>query len=102
MAGVTRPRDRQFVSVTKDPTSGKLTARILVEWDAFLNALINAVNAVSQNGIVNHKAYTVATVPSASDNAGRSIYVTDETGGPTLAFSNGTNWLRYSDGATIS
>jgi hypothetical protein len=102
MAGVIRPRDRRVVTVEKDPQTAEITARIIVEWDAFFSALINAVNAVSQAGLVNHKAYTVATVPSASDNPGRSIYVTDEAGGPTLAFSNGTNWLRYSDGANIS
>lgn len=102
MAGVTRPRDRRVVTIEKNEISGEISARIIVEWDAFFSALINAVNAVSQGSLVNHKAYTVAAVPSAATNPGRSIYVTDESGGPTLAFSNGTNWLRYSDGAIIS
>lgn len=49
------------------------------------------------------KSYTVATVPSASaSGAGAEIYVTDETGGATLAFSDGTNWRRVQDRAVIS
>lgn len=46
-------------------------------------------------------SYTVAGVPSASP-AGRIIYVADETGGATLAFSDGTNWRRVTDNAVIS
>lgn len=47
-------------------------------------------------------AYTVATVPDATENPGLMIYVTDETDGATIAFSNGTNWLRITDGQIIS
>lgn len=44
--------------------------------------------------------YTVATVPTAE--AGYLIYVSDETGGATLAFGDGTNWRRCQDRAIIS
>ena len=48
-------------------------------------------------------SYTVATVPSASSSgAGAHIYVSDETGGETPAFSDATNWRRYADRAIIS
>ncbi len=48
-------------------------------------------------------SYTVATVPSASSpGAGAHIYVSDETGGATPAFSDATNWRRYADRAIIS
>lgn len=47
-------------------------------------------------------SYTVATVPTASEWAGSLIYVSDETGGATPAWSNGTNWKRVYDGATVS
>ncbi|MDP2358027.1 MAG: hypothetical protein Q8M31_18450 [Beijerinckiaceae bacterium] len=48
-------------------------------------------------------SYTVATVPSASTvGAGSFIYVSNETGGATIAFSDGTNWRRLSDRAIIS
>ena len=46
--------------------------------------------------------YTVATVPVATLWTGGLIYVSDELGGATIAFSNGTNWLRAQDRAIIS
>ena len=46
-------------------------------------------------------SYTVATVPSATQ-PGQMIYVTNETGGATMAFSDGTNWRRIQDRAVIS
>lgn len=46
-------------------------------------------------------SYTVATLPSAA-TAGQIIYVSDETGGAVLAFSDGTNWRRVTDRATVS
>lgn len=48
------------------------------------------------------KSYTVATVPTASEWTGGLIYVSDETGGATVAVSNGTNWVRLQDLATVS
>lgn len=47
-------------------------------------------------------SFTVAGVPAAASNARRLIYVSDETGGPTVAFSDGTNWLRVQDRAIVS
>lgn len=44
---------------------------------------------------------TVATLPSAT-TAGQLLYVSDESGGPVLAFSDGTNWLRVTDRAVVS
>ena len=46
--------------------------------------------------------YTVATLPSAATLLNGSIIVTDETGGRTIATSNGVNWLRVSDGNIVS
>ncbi len=47
-------------------------------------------------------SYTVATVPAAADHAKTLIYVSDEVGGTTIAFSDGTNWRRAQDLAVIS
>ncbi len=47
-------------------------------------------------------AYTVAGVPSASVNVRGIIYVSDEAGGATLAFSDGTNWRRVQDRAVVT
>lgn len=46
-------------------------------------------------------SYTVAAVPAASV-PGRIIYVSDEAGGATLAFSDGTQWRRVTDRAVIA
>ncbi len=48
------------------------------------------------------KSYTVATVPLATIAAGSQIYVSDESGGGVLVFSDGTNWRRVTDRAVIS
>ena len=47
-------------------------------------------------------AYTVATLPDVVANQQMQIYVTDDTDGPTPAYSDGTNWKRYKDGNVIS
>lgn len=47
-------------------------------------------------------AFTVLTVPDATLHAGAYIHVSDEVGGPVLAFSDGTNWRRVTDRAIIS
>lgn len=46
--------------------------------------------------------YTVSTAPAASAFTGCVIYVSNETGGATLAFSDGTNWRRVQDRNIIS
>ncbi len=46
-------------------------------------------------------SFTVATLPSVT-KVGGFIYVSDEVGGATMAFSNGTNWLRVQDRAIVA
>lgn len=46
-------------------------------------------------------SFSASALPSALA-AGYVIFVTDESGGPTLAFSDGSNWLRYADRAVVS
>lgn len=47
--------------------------------------------------------FAVADLPSATDyGAGAVIYVPDESGGATLAFSDGTDWRRAWDLAIVS
>lgn len=45
------------------------------------------------------RQYTVATLPSAAI-AGGAVYVSDASGSPCLAISNGTNWKRSDNAAT--
>lgn len=44
---------------------------------------------------------TVAELPEATP-AGKLLYVSDEVGGATVAFSDGTNWRRVTDNAIVS
>lgn len=55
-------------------------------------------------GAVTLDTFTTANAPSASDaGAGSVIFVSDGAGGgPILAFSDGTDWLRSDTGAAIS
>lgn len=61
------------------------------------------VTTLDVNGPIRPKSYSVAALPSAATNgAGAIIFVSDETGGAVLAFSDGTNWRRVTDRAIIS
>lgn len=48
------------------------------------------------------RSYTVATLPSAAENTGLCVFVSDEAGGATMAFSDGTDWRRVQDRAVVS
>lgn len=64
---------------------------------------VAASDVVDVGGPFRTMSYTVATLPSASTaGAGAIIYVSDETGGPVPAFSDGTNWRRSTDRAIVA
>ena len=46
--------------------------------------------------------YIVADVPAAANWTGCLIYVSDETGGATVAFSDGSDWRRVQDRAVVA
>ena len=46
-------------------------------------------------------SFTVATLPAVAP-AGQIIFVSDETGGATTAFSDGTNFRRVHDRAIVA
>jgi hypothetical protein len=71
------------------------------EWQAYIDTLDFSINLFLGDSLILEK-YTVATVPPAEDNALGIIGITDEVGGQTPAWSNGTDWLRFSDGAVIT
>ena len=68
----------------------------------FLDDLEERFNNFLLGAVVIVPEYTVLTVPAASDYDNGVIIVSDETGGRTLATSDGANWRRVSDGAIIS
>jgi hypothetical protein len=57
---------------------------------------------IAASGSVTFPSYTVATFPDAAAWVRRIIYISDEAGGATMAFSDGTNWRRMADRAIVS
>lgn len=72
----------------------------------YLDDITRLLNSNLLGSAVVFPAYTVAAVPDATIyNTGTgfgTIIVSDETGGRTLATSDGTDWRRVSDGAVVS
>lgn len=52
------------------------------------------------DGAIKVKSYTVSSLPT--NTAGGIAFVSNETGGAVLAFSDGTNWRRVTDRAVVS
>lgn len=46
--------------------------------------------------------FTVAGLPPAGNWLNHAVIVTNESGGRTIAASDGTDWRRVSDGAVVS
>lgn len=60
------------------------------------------LSALEATGPIQMATYTVATVPAAATYPRGMIYVSNEAGGATPAFSDATNWRRVADRAVIS
>jgi len=78
--------------------SGAWTNRTMAQ---LASDLASSFATLSVSGPVKVGSYTVAGLPSASA-AAQLVYVSDETGGAVLAFSDGTNWRRVTDRAVVS
>ena len=72
-----------------------------VAWATLCEAL-GIDNTTDAALIFQAKTYTVATLPSAATYPRGVVYVSNETGGATLAFSDSTNWRRVQDRAVVS
>lgn len=72
-----------------------------VAWSTLVEALGFSV-ATDATLLLQAKTYTVSTVPAAATYPRGIIYVSNETGGATLAFSDGSNWRRVQDRAVVS
>ena len=53
-------------------------------------------------GTIQLTSSTVAGLPTASTNVRRLYYVSNAAGGPTIVFSNGTNWIDLITGVTVT
>ena len=72
-----------------------------IAWNTICEAF-NLSVTTDTNLLFQPKTYTVATVPAAATYPRAIIYVSNETGGATLAFSDGTDWRRVQDRAVVS
>lgn len=74
-----------------------------IDFSTILNGTTdhNLAFTVSENGYPQAPTYTVATLPDVGIGGG-FIFVSDETGGATLAFSDGTDWRRVQDRTIVS
>ena len=73
--------------------------RVSAIWTLFFTAVADRVSGKTPVAL---QSVTVATVPPAVGYTGSIIFVSNETGGATVAFSDGTNWRRVQDRAIIS
>ncbi len=90
-SSATPPRPLQ----SNDPWANAITA--------YLTGLLSQIlSHITHQQPWEHAFYQVADLPDATEWEGATIYVTDETGGATLAYSNGTDWLRVYDNAVVS
>jgi len=67
----------------------------------FFDDIVQKNNDRISGVIANQDVFTVATLPAVGP-VGAEIFVSDETGGPVPAFSDGTNWLRGTDRTIVS
>lgn len=72
-----------------------------IAWKTVLE-MFGLTDSGSSTVIFQAPTYTVATVPAAATYPRGVIYVSNETGGATLAFSDGSDWRRCADRAVVS
>ncbi len=85
----------------------KLSPPTLLGVSARLQKWLNSLYVRVGEGPLKIQGYAKAALPTVADWGDTStfsslIYVTDEVGGPVLAFSDGTNWRRVTDRAIVS
>lgn len=111
LAAVTAATVASEAAVFSDGSNfGGITDLIAVELDLGSVAEVDTVEIelgfLVQAGILQpdqviFPTFTVSTVPIANPG-GQMIYVSDETGGAVIAFSDGVNWRRVTDRQIIS
>lgn len=92
---------RAYTTEDWDPTSKGNQIRLETIPNGGVNGDLQIGLIVTEHGYPQVPEYTVSTVPNVGVGGG-IIAVTDETGGYTLAFSDGTNWRRVQDRAIVA
>lgn len=92
-----------LLSLSKyDATLNQALYQALIKIAQRLNVALVKDGSEPMTGPLKLASFNVADAPDEATWAGSLIYVPDETGGPTVAYSNGTNWKRVYDNTTIS
>jgi hypothetical protein len=85
-------------NTTNTPTIGAHSSAL----DAWAELTVNGGGMkTNMGGPLVLASYTVAGLPGAS-GAGQLVYVSNESGGAVVAFSDGVNWRRVTDRAIVS
>ncbi len=83
-----------------------LHLKVSADGSTWSDALVVSSGANSRlviDGAVRVKSFAKAALPSAAaQGAGAILYVSDEAGGATLAFCDGSSWRRVADLAVVS
>lgn len=67
------------------------------------NTLVEALGLTDASTLLlQAHSYTVLTLPSAATYPAGLVFVSNETGGATLAFSDGSSWRRVQDRNVVS
>lgn len=90
-----------FKQVTIADTASATRALTLTGSNGGNPAIGTSAGSVQFTAIPIPPSYTVSTLPAAG-TAGGQIYVSNESGGAVLAFSDATNWRRVTDRAIVS
>lgn len=93
------PNIKQRIGVPVEHADEKLHRRVIAER---ANIGLPTDGSKAMEYPIPLKSYTVAGVPPAANWEASLVYVSNETGGKTLAFSDGTNWRRVQDRAVIA
>ena len=88
-------------NVNGDLVAGEIQANLLTIAGA-VGTYLPLDGSQAMNSPLVLATYTVATAPTAASYTRAMIYVSDEVGGATVAFSDATNWRRVQDRAIIS
>ncbi len=88
--------------VNEDGSPSKQTIDWFDDIELKINEIISERNRLDVFVIKNIPPDETPELPSASENQTLQIYVTDDVGGPTPAYSDGSVWRRYKDGAELS
>jgi len=88
------------MSITSVPRRGDLLivdGKATPQFQVFIDAVGRILDVA-----VELSSYTVTTLPDAETYQNSMIFVSDEAGGSTIAFSDGTNWRRVQDRQIVS